>query len=410
MTAVLSALGSSEVLIAEAQLRLEVRPKTPRMPPDGEMCAPRSGSLLTALRKRRGRTLTETARAIGVAHTTLLRWERGESSPDNTRLHSLCFFLQASTDEVSLLTTGVYTEEISTEDYWESLLLRYNSLVFPGGPLSDLGLAALETELWAKAQSDRQDAPYRPLLVNTLARHAMLLHLQKREPEAQRQAERALRLARIWVWEPGAAAHWEMSELWGETVHQSESWPVALLTLAQIDARKGDISRALTHLEVCRRDRLSPAFAAWFQSQKGAFLARIGETDSAACLLREALCIAEERTTSPGEIWFRRLDLAELLCRTGLPSEALQTLKPLENPTHHPRPLARTRFSLLRAAVLAELDVPGDAAADLQSARNALPDVAPHHQLSLKSQLAAVERRIDRASRRFVIHPSPRPR
>lgn len=68
------------------------------------------GSLIRALRLRKRWTQAQAAAAIGVNHSTLAKWERSETWPDEERLRALCTALEAGVDEIVTLTSGPFTQ------------------------------------------------------------------------------------------------------------------------------------------------------------------------------------------------------------------------------------------------------------------------------------------------------------
>jgi transcriptional regulator with XRE-family HTH domain len=56
-------------------------------------------SLLTTLRERAGRGLSETSRAMNLSRQTLWRWENGRRSPDHDELRLLLDLYGATGDE-----------------------------------------------------------------------------------------------------------------------------------------------------------------------------------------------------------------------------------------------------------------------------------------------------------------------
>ncbi|RYG58656.1 transcriptional regulator, partial [bacterium] len=74
--------------------------------PNGIGPMPHRGELLRALRMRRGLSQEETAQKIGVTTRTVRRWESSEVWPAPAYISSLCYCLEARTEEMVALTTG----------------------------------------------------------------------------------------------------------------------------------------------------------------------------------------------------------------------------------------------------------------------------------------------------------------
>jgi DNA-binding XRE family transcriptional regulator len=120
------------------------------------------------MRQRKGWTQTEAARAVGVRQAQVARWERGDTWPDNERLHALCWHLGARPEEAAALTSGDIMSFADTTplslvtarsgetsgdlDQWRSYLngLLYTSV--PEDSLIDLTMLAAESRLARLAQ------------------------------------------------------------------------------------------------------------------------------------------------------------------------------------------------------------------------------------------------------------------
>lgn len=68
------------------------------------------GEFLWALRQRGGVSQRTVARAAGVAQSLVVKWEKGECWPSDENLHTYCFVVGASQDEMVFLTTRAWNQ------------------------------------------------------------------------------------------------------------------------------------------------------------------------------------------------------------------------------------------------------------------------------------------------------------
>ncbi len=149
------------------------------------------GTVLRAMRERRGIVQAELAGRIGVSQAAVSRWEAGDDAPSSETLHALGFALGASPEETLALGSaagqgaGGLAEdpEAVTQQIW-------------AGPthhsLRELLLLGWEAELVRRAaQNPRWDIA----LASVLSARACLLLLHSRHLEIVSLAKRATRLA-----------------------------------------------------------------------------------------------------------------------------------------------------------------------------------------------------------------------
>ena len=165
---------------------------------------PGSGSLLRALRSRRGWSQEQLASHLRRHVSVISRWERGDAWPSPDLLQPLCVLLGATAAETAALMTGTLTgggtgsegESVEAVDVLEhrfrSHLAKIDTLseLYPA---MDLAFIALEASLWA--QGIRR-AAVRPLLAEVYSHHANYLRNASRFVEGGIYAEKALALIR----------------------------------------------------------------------------------------------------------------------------------------------------------------------------------------------------------------------
>jgi transcriptional regulator with XRE-family HTH domain len=114
---------------------------------------PLSGDVLRGLRLRQGKTQAEVALHLGVHQATLAKWEQSEDWPSDERLHSLCFFLNATAEEAEAILSGIFlpeqTEGLKIGDAIENIKAKLDA--FNGDSYlttSDLWFLSLESQVW----------------------------------------------------------------------------------------------------------------------------------------------------------------------------------------------------------------------------------------------------------------------
>ncbi|WP_309714421.1 helix-turn-helix transcriptional regulator [Armatimonas sp.] len=68
------------------------------------------GELLSVLRQRAGVSQRQVARIVGVTQNLVFKWEKDECWPNNENLHTFCFAIGASQDELVFLTTRAWNQ------------------------------------------------------------------------------------------------------------------------------------------------------------------------------------------------------------------------------------------------------------------------------------------------------------
>ena len=152
------------------------------------------GTVLRAMRRRRGTTQADLARAVGVTQATVARWESGDIAPTQATLHAAGFALGASAEEAVALACarGEHSGGLPEAPFetLEATNLGLNPRL-PRGPLHEVVSLGLEAELWAHAA---RDARWEPMLAFVLGDRAVRHFLDGRLAEAEETAKRALRL------------------------------------------------------------------------------------------------------------------------------------------------------------------------------------------------------------------------
>src|SRR5262249_41997985 len=144
---------------------------------------PGPGALLRALRRRRGLSLAQTARRLGLHPSSVSRWERSEMLPAAGHLEALLDCLDARAEEqIALRGAWAGTGPLAAWAPGEAPLtldtlqaeferLRRHEMWEGAGALMDLRFVSLEAQLWAAAAR----AAVQRLLGQACAYHAFWL-------------------------------------------------------------------------------------------------------------------------------------------------------------------------------------------------------------------------------------------
>jgi transcriptional regulator with XRE-family HTH domain len=148
---------------------------------------PLTGDILRGLRLRQQKTQTEVASHLGVHQATLAKWEHSEDWPSDERLHSLCFYLKATTEEVETILSGIFlpepTEGLEVGDTIGNIKTKLQYFEWDKYfEVSDLWFLSLESQVWWLAQ---QREAARELQYSIWFLHANYLIVARRWEESK---------------------------------------------------------------------------------------------------------------------------------------------------------------------------------------------------------------------------------
>ena len=382
LEAVLTALNATESQRRQAIERLAApralaqrRQETALSVPDFVEAAggvPGNGDILRAMRLRAGKTLEDTARVMGVAERTLLRWERSESRPDTARLHALCYALGASEEEVAALTCSEGGTALIplTEDVAQ---------------IATLGLA-LRMKVWQPPVALRE--------LICLGLEAQAWRLVPTRPEAQSVvfALSYWRLKTLFDSERYVQAVPYMRRVLKMADTLPPSFTVPLLTEKAMPEQRVDASETHNRLLIYQTlvaDWHTPTkarslarrlarewhtardvyFRAWMMGEAAGLLAKSGDMETAKDWSRRACEEADTgNLTHWTEVLYRRRSYAAILAQAGSGEEALAALEST-TALNDFQPDCRTRYHLLRTEIFLNLDRPASAQEELVQAR-----------------------------------------
>lgn len=319
--------------------------------PTSSLSPPLGGDLLRALRRRRGMTQADVAAIVGVPQNAIARWERSDSWPDATRLHRLCYCLEARPEEIAALTVGRFslTNLLEVNDpadlHVEQWRLWAATLSDSDEALKDLRFLALEGRLHYLLTSPESGTNARRehlqrILSWTYSRHAQYLRQMRRYAEATAPARFALTLQKqVWRtrddegWVPAilalALAEVRSNEIRTETSRSQSpgeaTGPVSAAMEAETDGRtKRAHSRCLGMLRGVLETVRSDAYRSWVLSDMARHSLMAGQKEAAMAHSAEALRIVEDSDgpSIQSEQRLRRRDHAGTLLAAGRITDA----------------------------------------------------------------------------------------
>lgn len=153
---------------------------------------PAIGDLLRALRRRRGWTPEQVARALRVHSSTVRRWENSQVVVPAERLDDLCQALRAAPGERGALAarrlhlgpaSANGDTRVTPEAAWEQCEQMRAQAENGSTGLIDLRLLTLEAQLWPQAARGGQHGPARRALARVFCTHAWYLEVSGRGHE-----------------------------------------------------------------------------------------------------------------------------------------------------------------------------------------------------------------------------------
>ena len=144
--------------------------------------APSVGEFVRAMRLRRRLTQMEVAYPIGVAQSTVARWERGEIEADPGPLDAALLAMGASADEIAAVAS-LDPAQRPTQDLEE----RYERIAKGPHELGETLWIGLEADLWWRStESDVHDRMLQTVIGHRADWYALALRPQETVPLARR--------------------------------------------------------------------------------------------------------------------------------------------------------------------------------------------------------------------------------
>lgn len=297
--------------------------------------APTAGGFLKAMRNRKRMSQEEVASRVGIAQSTLARWEKGDHWPSPIELHTLCYILGATEGEISALTNNPASlspsadnHALTYEDAWIwSDKLKADLLDQTNRDLIELHYWQLISALWG--EHSKWGASGIELYSEVLARFAYF-HLDAKPGKiglaATARANRAKYFAEQAISAPVA--------------QNSGSALVSMIVLsqcyAQSDLRKAiDIvtpwtTRKVSHKWKTGGNEISPEAAGWSLSRLSKLMERYGKQSVADALSLQAIRTVRSHGNEI-ETRVRTNDRVEMLLRMSRFEEVLDIL-PTDDP------------------------------------------------------------------------------
>ncbi len=323
LEAVLRALGASEEQRRQALLLLNVRRAVKALEwvsASGEEHLPYDrppllGDVIRAMRWRKGWSVADVAHALQTSERTVRAWEHSESLPSDELLHRLCFTLDASTEEVAILTSRklhlvVPTPDAPLEERFAQSLDEMRYRLWHGESEGmDLGFLTLMAQAWWLAQRN----PHGEFWLGTvLIMHCQWLLHQLRVKEAERHAYPAWQVVRR------------------QRAHARDmSWIIQAIARGVMRDRAGQVVKPLEGAQILRdwlpHTRQWLEMEAWFLRSIAECLVVAHRDSEAIAISRSALQVAL-RTEMPVEHHIAQSAHAFVLLEAGQPQEALKHL------------------------------------------------------------------------------------
>lgn len=220
------------------------------------------GTVVRAMRARRGMTQADLARRVGMTQSAVAHWEAGDAVPPAATLHAVGFALGATVEETLALASAQGGGQSGLPDDIEAAH-HHLQCVKAAPDLRELVSLGQEAELWRRAALDaRWDA----CLVRVLADRAGWLVGQERYDEIPVHARRAIAMAR--------------------TAEDRSHSAGAVAALADHDRHRGAGHAAAAEMAGALAERIPDSgFRDWMFYQRGMSLARMGAGDEGAALV-----------------------------------------------------------------------------------------------------------------------------
>jgi transcriptional regulator with XRE-family HTH domain len=327
LESVLNALNASDTQKRQAKERLGAPAQIFRLrqertnnaatllPP--EESAPHGGTLLRALRMRRGWTQTQLAQAVGVSQATLVRWERSELWPDTTQLHQICYLLHAHEEELVALTKGRFAltddTDVVNEDTIREELRRLSADCYSRAEYA-LGELRLLT-LMAQAYGLAVRSPSGCLLLTKVHRlYLERLYFGRRFTEANLVANRALDI------------YYHLKRIDKFTL----CFAIRVAEISALQGGRDGVNNALEMLRIWQSRTAGMTNevtrSGWLQCDMARFHALRGHTAEAIAQAKKTLQ-ETAHTLSDVDHRFRRYDLINILLQANQAQEAQQYIE-----------------------------------------------------------------------------------
>ena len=331
-----------------------------------------SGAVLRTMRTRRGLSLSELSRTLGVDVSTIGRWERGDVWPAPERLLEVLDALDAHPAErEALLGTDGGRRPSPDLEGIEAFLYEFRHVGWgkSHAPFVELRLIGIVADLW----------PLVPL-----------------SPVAERLYRDACAFLAHWfLMNHGAldeAVPYARRALAGDdgTLSPTQvAWPIHILAKGVAAQGRRGPADAIEYLRGwLPRTEDDLRIAAWYRRDIAEFVAATGEIDAALALSSEAIKTTILADESPSQA---ECDHARLLIQAGRAEEALPLLPPL----YRSLPLSDAGMALTWTEALFAVSERDEAHRCLDHARRLIED---HAITGLRPQLKTLTRRLERAA------------
>ncbi|MBV9470370.1 MAG: hypothetical protein JOZ57_14120, partial [Abitibacteriaceae bacterium] len=263
--------------------------------------------------------------------------------PSSTQLHTLCYLLQATTEEMVALTTGDLSPQAEAPLALEGKVslhelrvqghhLNFYTTSGPAEALKELSYVTLETQAWPLATRAEQGGQ---ALAALYSHHAHYLAAHQRFGESGVYATRAL-------------------ELWPQEIPLNPTMLQACIAMARSAVHRGPCPAPQRGLEVLgywSQEARWPEYEAWLLSEMAAYMIQVGSLEQGLFLSQRAKEIAAW-SENHHALYNRELDQARLLLEVG---QARQALGLIQRPRLQPYTDQPAKFTLLEVEAYLQL-------------------------------------------------------
>jgi transcriptional regulator with XRE-family HTH domain len=285
------------------------------------------GEVLWALRLRKAWTLEQLAASLNIRHSTIARWERGETWPGEAQLLELCSKLGAHEVEITALISGrfsVVDPSCGVQDRRraiEAFESKWHAIDRPQLSPNEYALFNLHC-VACTAQGQFLLSRYpevRPIVSKVMRAHTRHFSLAEIQPAAERVARRLVQLSDGY---PELSSHWLYAKIMIARAKSCGAYDLLGVQRSSYQNVSARAKLALNMLIPLTNVAASPGVRAWLHSEIARMHARTAN-QAASLAFAQRACEIAKRADNPKEMAVRKGDLAAIHLYFNDPQEAL---------------------------------------------------------------------------------------
>ncbi len=285
------------------------------------------GEVLWALRQRKGWSLEQLAASLGIRHSTIARWERGETWPGEAQLLELCRKLGAHEDEIAALISGRFSvidpscSALDRRRAIEAFDARWHAIDRPQLSPDEYALFNLHC-VACTAQGQFLLGRYpevRPIVCKIMRAHSRHFSLAEIQPAAERVARRLVQLSDGY---PELSSHWLYAKIMIARAKSGGAYDLLGVQRSSYQNVSARAKLALNMLMPLTNVSASHGVRAWLHSEIARMHARTAN-QAASLAFAQRACEIAKRADNPKEFAVRMGDLAAIHLYFGAPQKAL---------------------------------------------------------------------------------------